>query len=152
MCLSDVGGYAFKSRCPSAFARSIQSYQIISCCLTILHLPPPRSPHSYSFIVAKMRLPAVTDVLNPISPLANLSLSAPHRVLVVGCAYGGISVVTNLLACDKGKGMGESYVPEPVDLKSKRSKRGVDITVLDQRDGYCTLSPQTKATIHSMEC
>ena len=84
-----------------------------------------------------MRLQAITDVLNPISPLTNLSLSAPHRVLVVGCAYGGISAVVNLLDCAKGKGMRDNYIPETVDFKEKKSKQGVEITVIDERDGYC---------------
>ncbi|KAL1606507.1 hypothetical protein SLS60_003912 [Paraconiothyrium brasiliense] len=82
-----------------------------------------------------MRLQAISDVLNPISPLANLSLSAPHRVLVVGCAYGGLSAVVNLLDCDKGKAR-ENYYPEAPNFKEQRSKKGVEITVLDERDGY----------------
>ena len=85
-----------------------------------------------------MRLQAISDVLNPISPLSNLSLSAPHRVLVVGCAYGGISAVVNLLDCAKGKGLRETYNLDAADFKNKTSKHGVEITVLDQRDGYCT--------------
>ena len=85
-----------------------------------------------------MRLQALSDVLNPISPLVNLSLSAPHRVLVVGCAYGGLSTVVNLLGCEKGEGLRECYYPDAANFKEKRSKKGVEITVLDQRDGYCT--------------
>ncbi|KAF1970785.1 FAD/NAD(P)-binding domain-containing protein [Bimuria novae-zelandiae CBS 107.79] len=83
-----------------------------------------------------MRLQGISDAPNPISPLANLSLSAPHRVLVVGCAYGGISAVVNLLDCAQGKGLRESYIPETTYFKNKRSKQGVEITVLDERDGY----------------
>ncbi|KAJ4356490.1 uncharacterized protein N0V89_004524 [Didymosphaeria variabile] len=82
-----------------------------------------------------MRLQAISDVLNPISPLANLSLSAPHRVLVVGCAYGGLSAVVNLLDCDKGKAR-DNYYPEAPNFKEQRSKKGVEVTVLDERDGY----------------
>lgn len=94
-----------------------------------------------------MRLQAISDVLNPISPLGNLSLSAPHRVLVVGCAYGGISAVVNLLDCAKGKGMRDNYIPDTVDFKNKKSKQGVEVTVLDERDGYCT-SLSTTTFIH----
>lgn len=96
-----------------------------------------------------MRLQAISDVLNPLSPLANLSLSAPHRVLVVGCAYGGISTVVNLLDCAKGKGLRENYMPEAADFKDKKSKQGLDITVLDERDGYCMSSPESPYTSSS---
>lgn len=74
--------------------------------------------------------------MNPISPLANLSLSTPHKVLVVGAAYGGLSAVVNLLDCEKGKGLRESYNLEAANFKDKRSKRGVEITVIDERNGY----------------
>lgn len=86
-----------------------------------------------------MRLQAISDVLNPISPLANLSLSTPHRVLVVGCAYGGLSAVVNLLSCAQGDGLRECFYSDAADFKGKRSKNGVEITVIDQRDGYCKL-------------
>ncbi|KAF1942834.1 FAD/NAD(P)-binding domain-containing protein [Clathrospora elynae] len=75
-----------------------------------------------------MRLQGVTDTLG------NLSLSNPHRVLVVGCAYGGISAVVNLLEYSQGKAR-QSVYPGP-DFKGVRSKRGVEITVIDERDGY----------------
>lgn len=64
----------------------------------------------------------------------NLTLSNPHRVLVVGCAYGGISAVINLLEYAQGKARQPVY-PGP-DFKGARSSRGVEITVIDERDGY----------------
>ncbi|CAO2651408.1 Nn.00g039780.m01.CDS01 [Neocucurbitaria sp. VM-36] len=75
-----------------------------------------------------MRLQGITDTLG------NLTMSNPHRVLVVGCAYGGISTIVNLLECSRGKPR-ESYYPGP-DFKGARSRRGVEITVIDERDGY----------------
>ncbi|KAI8941956.1 hypothetical protein NX059_000068 [Plenodomus lindquistii] len=75
-----------------------------------------------------MRLQGLTDTLS------NISLSNPHRVLIVGCAYGGISAVVNLLEYSQGKAR-QSVYPGP-DFKGARSKRGVEITVIDERDGY----------------
>ena len=46
--------------------------------------------------------------------------------------------MVNLLDCAKGKGMRDTYIPETVDFKNKKSKQGVEVTVLDERDGYCT--------------
>ncbi|CAN9169052.1 unnamed protein product [Alternaria alternata] len=75
-----------------------------------------------------MRLQGVTDTLG------NLSLSNPHRVLIVGCAYGGISAAINLLDYSQGKAR-QSVYPGP-DFQGVRSRRGVEITVIDERDGY----------------
>lgn len=82
-----------------------------------------------------MRLQSLSDALNPISPLANLSLSNSHRVLIVGCAYGGISAAVNLLDLEKGKAR-QSVYPGP-DFSGRRSRNGIEITVIDERDGYC---------------
>jgi hypothetical protein len=76
-----------------------------------------------------MRLSNVTDALG------NLTLSNPHRILIVGCAYGGISTVINLLEYSQGRAR-QSVYPGP-DFKGARSSRGVEITVIDERDGYC---------------
>lgn len=82
-----------------------------------------------------MRLPTLSDKLDPLTPFGALSLSSPHRVLIVGCAYGGISALVNLLDLSQGKARDTVY-PVP-NLQGKKSKNGVDITVIDERDGYC---------------
>lgn len=82
-----------------------------------------------------MHINKMSDLLEPLSPIANLSLSSPHRVLIVGCAYGGISAVVNLLDLAQGKPRDTVY-PTP-DMAGKKSKQGVEITVIDERDGYC---------------
>ncbi|KAF2715736.1 FAD/NAD(P)-binding domain-containing protein [Pleomassaria siparia CBS 279.74] len=64
----------------------------------------------------------------------NLSLSSPHRVLIVGCAYGGISALVNLLDLSNGRAR-QSVYPGP-DFKGLKANNGVDITVIDERDGY----------------
>lgn len=71
--------------------------------------------------------------------LSSVSSSGPHRVLVVGCAYGGISAVLNLLEYAQGRAR-QSVYPGP-DFKGARSRRGVEITVIDERDGYCAFYP-----------
>jgi hypothetical protein len=77
-----------------------------------------------------MKIPSVTDAFG------NLTLSNPHRVLIVGCAYGGISAVINLLEYSRGAAR-QSVYPGP-DFEGTKSQRGVEITVIDERDGYCT--------------
>ncbi|KAF2875382.1 hypothetical protein BDV95DRAFT_486598 [Massariosphaeria phaeospora] len=74
------------------------------------------------------------ETLDPLSSLATLSIPAPHRILIVGCAYGGISAVVNLLEYAQGKAKQIVY-PGP-DFKGLKSKNGIDITVIDERDGY----------------
>ncbi|KAF1961882.1 FAD/NAD(P)-binding domain-containing protein [Byssothecium circinans] len=81
-----------------------------------------------------MRLPAIGDSL-PTS-LANLSLGKTPRqkILVVGCAYGGITAVLNLLDLEKGKPRQAVY--PGADVSGRRLKGGLEVTVIDERDGY----------------
>jgi hypothetical protein len=72
-----------------ATTAGLQSYQIISVLSS--HISSLTSPLIRSKYFFEMRLPNVTDALG------NLTLSNPHRILIVGCAYGGISTVINLL-------------------------------------------------------
>lgn len=84
-------------------------------------------------------------VSNVTDALDNLALGKPHRILIVGCAYGGISAVINLLEYSQGKAR-QSVYPGP-DFGGAKSSRGLDITVIDERDGYCAFSsPLTEAT------
>ena len=78
---------------------------------------------------ATMRMPNLTDAPG------GMSLSSPHRILVVGCAYGGIAATVNLLELANGKARQPIY-PGP-DFKGAKSRRGVEVTVIDERDGYC---------------
>ncbi|KAF2187319.1 FAD/NAD(P)-binding domain-containing protein [Zopfia rhizophila CBS 207.26] len=81
-----------------------------------------------------MHFPKITDSLAPLSPLTNLSLSSPHRILIIGAAYGGVSALLNLLDLSDGNGRQSAYpVPE---LKGLKSKNGIEITVIDERDGF----------------
>ncbi len=59
----------------------------------------------------------------------------PTRVLVVGGAYGGLSAALNLQDLCRGlpPRCAEPEKGEPVE----RSQFAVDITIVDERDGYC---------------
>lgn len=82
--------------------------------------------------------------------LSSVSSSSPHRVLVVGCAYGGVSAVVNLLEYSQGRAR-QSVYPGP-DFKGARSRRGVEITVIDERDGYCALlHPTNRGSISCID-
>jgi hypothetical protein len=107
-----------------------------------------------------MRLQNIPDTLDTLPPLTNLSLLSPHRVLVIGCAYGGISAVVNLLDLSLGQGRDTVY---PVsDLKGKKSRDGLKITVIGERDGYCMFLlflllllptlPTSSSGFHSFAC
>lgn len=60
--------------------------------------------------------------------------TAPLRVLVAGCAYGGIATVVNLLDLTLGKSPrgAPNNVPHEAALKGIP----VDIHIVDSRDGY----------------
>lgn len=58
----------------------------------------------------------------------------PIKVLVAGCAYGGIATVVNLLDLCLGKSPRGS--PNEVPHQAALPGIPVDIHVVDERDGY----------------
>ncbi|KAF2278036.1 FAD/NAD(P)-binding domain-containing protein [Westerdykella ornata] len=74
------------------------------------------------------------QVNRALDALADFSFSSPHRVLIVGCAYGGISALVNLLDLAQGKPRDTVY-PVP-SFTGRKSRNGLEITVIDERDGY----------------
>jgi hypothetical protein len=82
-----------------------------------------------------MRLKPLSDSFGPVAAMGKLSLANPHRVLVVGCAYGGISAVVNLM--DLERGMARQPVYPGAEFGGRKSRDGIEITVIDERDGYC---------------
>ncbi|KAF2686322.1 apoptosis inducing factor [Lentithecium fluviatile CBS 122367] len=66
--------------------------------------------------------------------MGNLSIASPHRVLIVGCAYGGISAIVNLLDLERGKARQPVY--PGAEFGGRKSRDGIEITVIDERDGY----------------
>ena len=87
------------------------------------------------YLISKMRIPAIGDALP--NSFANLSLAKAqrHKILVVGCAYGGITAVLNLLDLERGKPIQAIY--PGADVSGRRLKGGLEVTVIDERDGYC---------------
>lgn len=60
--------------------------------------------------------------------------STPIKVLVAGCAYGGIATVVNLLDLCLGKSPRGSPNEAPCEAALKGIE--VDIHIVDERDGY----------------
>jgi hypothetical protein len=58
------------------------------------------------------------------------------RIVIVGAAYGGLSVAINLLNLCNGGSQFESPIPVRAVKAPTVSPR---ITILDERDGICTL-------------
>lgn len=58
----------------------------------------------------------------------------PHEVLVIGASYGGLLAVHNLLAFIDGKHKNPGLFPE--ELLNVKSRRGIHITLVDERDGF----------------
>lgn len=64
-----------------------------------------------------------------------LGPNQPHRVLVVGGSYGGLAFIVNFLDLIEGKPCRPSHRPLP-DFAGRTSQRGVEVTLLDERDGF----------------
>jgi thioredoxin reductase len=63
-------------------------------------------------------------------------LQAGSRVLVIGGSYSGLAATVNLIdLCD---GKQPRFTSTPTDVVSPKTKLPIDITIVDERDGYCT--------------
>ena len=60
---------------------------------------------------------------------------APWRVLVVGGSYAGLAAATNLL--DLSEGRPPRFNPTLERNTTRSYKVHVEITIVDERDGYC---------------
>lgn len=67
--------------------------------------------------------------------MGSLSEPAPYRVLVIGGAYAGLSAALSI--CDMAAGRPARTSGEPIKAKTPLAN-GVDVTIVDERDGYCT--------------
>lgn len=56
------------------------------------------------------------------------------RVLIIGGSYGGLTAALTLADLSRGKTARFSYNP---DSKAPQARLPIQITVVDERDGYC---------------
>lgn len=63
----------------------------------------------------------------------------PFKVLILGGCYGGLSAALNLVDLSEGRAarQGNGAVP------GHDGKIPIDITIVDERDGYCTFKCRT---------
>jgi hypothetical protein len=56
----------------------------------------------------------------------------PFKVLVLGGSYGGLAAALNILDLSKGSGIARGGFESPT-----KDVIPVDVTVVDERDGFC---------------
>lgn len=61
-------------------------------------------------------------------------LSRTFRVLIIGGSYGGLAAALTLADLARGKAARFTYNP---DAKAPQARLPTQITVVDERDGYC---------------
>jgi hypothetical protein len=61
----------------------------------------------------------------------------PFRVLVVGGCYAGVSAALNLQDLCSGRAPRCGRSGEGEDLTPKTQNIAIDITIVDERDGFC---------------
>ncbi|TPX07361.1 uncharacterized protein E0L32_002169 [Thyridium curvatum] len=75
----------------------------------------------------------VTPLDDSVANMGSLGESAPYRVLVIGGAYAGLSAALSI--CDMAAGRPARTSGEPIKAKTPLAN-GVDVTIVDERDGY----------------
>ena len=60
----------------------------------------------------------------------------PHHVVVVGGSYAGLSAIVHLLALADGRKLPTG--DNPLTGLDVRLRRRLDLTLIDERDGFCT--------------
>ena len=124
-----------KSVCGAAVSR-LRFFDVTTITSVTRFLLPriPSKPYSTSsrLIMGSISEPAVSPVVDS-APLA------PFRVLVVGGSYGGLSAALNLQDLCSGRTPRCGEPPEEDDPAAESFQVAVDITVVDERDGFCRL-------------
>lgn len=67
-----------------------------------------------------------------------ISLARRFRVLIAGASYGGLSAALTLLDLSRCQLARFNYDPE---IKQPQHHIPVDITLVDEKDGFCTHLP-----------
>ena len=65
---------------------------------------------------------------------ALVPFSRVFRVFIIGGSYGGLAAALSLLDLSRGKKARFNYSP---DAKVPQAQVPIQITVVDERDGYC---------------
>lgn len=66
----------------------------------------------------------------------------PVKVVIIGASYGGLSTAGNLLDLCQGRPARFTY-PYP-EKYAATANVPVEITIIDERDGFCKISPPYK--------
>ena len=68
------------------------------------------------------------------------------KVFIAGGAYAGLSTAVNLL--DLGNGQSPRMSQEPYEHHPQLPRVNWDITIADERDGYCVLDPSVSSSLY----
>ncbi len=71
----------------------------------------------------------------------NSGVGSTTKVLIIGGSYGGLSAAVNLLDLCAGKTARSGREETPLE-PTQPILSPVDIAIVDERDGYCKISPQ----------
>lgn len=74
------------------------------------------------------------------------AIQSLHKIVVVGGAYGGVSAIINLLAMADGKEL--PYGGNPLTGLDVPLKQRLEITLIDERDGFCKPPHPTARSRH----
>lgn len=64
------------------------------------------------------------------------SSNQPWRILIVGAAYGGITALMHFIDLCNGRTR-PSHRDDLPKFEGEVPERGVNVTVIDERDGFC---------------
>lgn len=111
---------------------------------SILHAPHIRLPSSPTSQRPPLCNLQVSGILNVGVQLANMgsnfidTTSRPFRVLVLGGSYAGLSAALNLrdLSLNRSPRCGKKS-KDPQEPSSGWNQPAVEITIVDERDGFC---------------
>jgi hypothetical protein len=93
---------------------------------------PLTSPRRRSFNTTSSSFLSVT-----MGSLAGLQVTQPFKVLVAGGSYGGLSAALNLQDLCQGLAPRCGSKPAEGEQVVEASRFPIDITIVDERDGYC---------------